>query len=457
MRTRLDGGGTVRGVELTDRSTDSVASEELAQRGIRGIYYGWWLVGAAFMAQLISVGAQNYVFGAFQKPMVEDLGWARWQFVLARTIGMALFAVTGLFIGAYVDRHGGKRLMRVGVLILGTAMFAQSYVQELWQWWLLNGLLLTSGAAMTGNLVVNVTVAKWFVEMRGRAVGVSAMGVSAAGIIITPLAAVLIDVVGWREAWRWLALGAVLVIMPVSFLMRREPEDHGLHPDGKTDAEVALGGGARAEADFASSMTRAEALRTRSFYLIVFAFGLGGLSIGMILINAIPYMEDAGYSRTTAALMITVVSIPSMLTKPVWGYFIDRIDAQRMSIAGFVVTAISLVALVYSVRASLDWAVYTSFFVLGVGWGGMIPLQEVVWASFFGRRYLGAVRSAGMPMALGMSATAPFLTAFYFDQMGNYDGAFLVVAGFALVAVVLILLARPPTRTAVTESEAAAS
>ncbi len=421
-----------------------------------GIYFGWWLVVAAFTAQLISVGAQNYVFGAFQTPMADELNWSRSEYVAARTIGMALFAITGLYIGTYVDRHGGRRLMRTGALILGASMFAQSYVEELWQWWVLNGVVLTTGAAMTGNLVVNVTVAKWFVEHRGRAAGIAAMGVSFAGISITPFSAYLIDLVGWREAWRWLALGAVLVLIPISFLMRRTPEDYGLHPDGKSAAEVARGGGARAAADFATSLTRAQALRTRSFYLIVTAFGLGGLSIGMILVNAIPYMEDAGYSRTTAALMITVVSIPSMLTKPVWGYFIDRIDAKQMSMLGFVVTAISLTAVVLAVRARADVLVYTSFFFLGVGWGGLIPLQEVVWAGFFGRRYLGAVRSAGMPFALFLSASAPLATALYFDRVGNYDGAFLGVAFLALVAVGMIALAQRPERPDVDEEPAAA-
>jgi len=441
---------------LTEPSIERAASEVAPRGGLRGVYYGWWLVGAAFTGQLISVGAQNYVFGAFLTPMTDELEWGRSEFVLARTIGMALFAMTGLFIGSYVDRHGGRRLMRVGALLLGATMFGQSYVQELWQWWFLNGVMLTSGAAMTGNLVVNVTVSKWFVEKRGRAVGVAAMGVSFAGVVLTPLAAVLIDQVGWREAWQWLGMGAVLVLFPVSFLMRRAPEDHGLHPDGKTSEEVAAGGGARAAADFASSLTRREALRTRAFYLLVFSFGLGALSIGMMLVNGISYMQDAGYSRTTAALMITVASVPSMLTKPVWGYFIDRIDAQRMSIVGFVVTSLSLVAVVVTVRASMDWGVYGSFFMLGVGWGGLIPLQEVVWATFFGRRYLGAVRSAGMPMALGMGATAPVATAFYFDRVGNYDGAFLAVAGCGLLAVALILLARPPIRTATADDHEAA-
>jgi len=168
-----------------------------------------------------------------------------------------------------------------------------------------------------------------------------------------------------------------------------------------------------------------------------------------MLVQTIPFMTDAGYSRGIGALMITVTSIPSMLTKPVWGYLIDKADARKLSVIGFLLNAGAIVAIVFSVRAGADVLVYASFFVLGVGWGGLIPLQEVIWASFFGRRYLGSVRSAGLPFALIIQAGAPVATSFYFDRIGNYDGAFFAVAVAALVAVVLVLLARPPIRARV--------
>lgn len=117
-----------------------------------------------------------------------------------------------------------------------------------------------------------------------------------------------------------------------------------------------------------------------------------------------------------------------------------------MSMVGFVVSGISLMFLVASVRAQADLLVYTAFFALGVGWGGLIPLQEVVWASFYGRRYLGAVRSAGMPFSLLLSASGPLLAAAYFDRVGNYDGAFLAVAAAALAGAVLLGLASKPSR-----------
>jgi MFS family permease len=157
-------------------------------------------------------------------------------------------------------------------------------------------------------------------------------------------------------------------------------------------------------------------------------------------------MTDAGYSRGLASLMITITSIPSMLSKPVWGYFIDKADARKLSVIGFLINAAAIVMIVFSVRAGVLPLIYASFFFLGFGWGGLIPLQEVVWASFFGRRYLGSVRSAGLPFALIIQAGAPLATSIYFDRIGNYDGAFFAVAGAALIAVVLVLFARAPMR-----------
>jgi len=136
----------------------------MAAANRKPLYFGYWIVGAAFVAQFVSVGAQNYVVGVFLEPMTVDLDWSRAQFTAARSIGQVAMAFVGFFIGAHIDRNGGRRVMLVGGVILCAALFAISYVHHLWQWLVLNGLVLTVGAAMIGNLVVNVTLAKWFVD-----------------------------------------------------------------------------------------------------------------------------------------------------------------------------------------------------------------------------------------------------------------------------------------------------
>ncbi|MEX2230405.1 MAG: MFS transporter [Dehalococcoidia bacterium] len=410
------------------------------------VYYGYYIVGAALLAQFIAVGTQGSVSGAFFKPMSDDLGWTRAEFTYAQTVGRFMMAFAGFFIGVYVDRYGGRRLMLIGGTILAASLFAVSGVTALWQWVLLRGLIFTIGAALIGNLVVNVTLSKWFVEKRGRVIGVSAMGVSLAGVVMPLLMTWVIDSWGWRAAWQVLAAGSLMVIYPAALIMRRQPEDHGLHPDGKSDEEVARGGGAAAQRDFDNSFTRGEALRTPALYMIVLAFGLGGVGIGAMLLQTIPFLTDEGFSRTTAALMSTTMSVPALVSKPVWGWFMDKWDARALAAAGFTMSGVAMVVIVLAARQNALGPLVVGFLLMGWGFGGQIPLQETIWASYFGRRYLGAVRSVAMPFSLFLGAGGPLAVSFYFDFVGNYDGAFFAIGALWGLAAVLVLLVRRPRR-----------
>jgi len=381
------------------------------------------------------------------EPMLAELAWSRSDFTLPRTVGQFVMAFVGFFIGAYVDRFGPRRFQFIGLVVLGGAIYLCSEVQSVTGWILINGVMLTSGSALIGNLVVNVTLSKWFVEQRGSAVAWSAMGVSFAGLTITPGITWAIDVVGWREAWQWLALISVLIMVPVAAMMRRAPEDYGLHPDGKSDAQVQAGQAQKAADDFSNSMSRAEAIRTRSFYLLATSFGIFSAGIGVMLLQTIPYLTDAGISRVNAAFMITVASIPAMLTKPVWGYVIDRMEApRRLAALSASITGIATALIAWGQMDANLGLLYAGFITLGMGWGGMIPLQEVIWAGYFGRRYLGEVRSAALPIALTMGASGPWLSSWYYDQVGNYDGAFMAVAGLNLLSALLIYATRKPAQ-----------
>jgi len=162
-------------------------------------------------------------------------------------------------------------------------------------------------------------------------------------------------------------------------------------------------------------------------------------------LQTIPYLTDAGISRVNAAFMITVASIPAMLTKPVWGYVIDRMAAPRhLAALSAALTGIATALIAWGQMEASYTLLYAGFITLGMGWGGMIPLQEVIWAGYFGRRYLGEVRSAALPIALTMGAAGPWLSSWYFDQVGNYDGAFIAVAGLNLLAAALIVATRKP-------------
>jgi MFS transporter, OFA family, oxalate/formate antiporter len=403
------------------------------------LYYGYYIILAGFITQFVSVGMANYVVGAFMIPMTEEFGWTRAEFSASRSIGQMVMAFTGFLIGAQIDKYGGRRFIFIGGAILVAALLGLSQVQSLTHWLLLNGLALTAGAAMIGNLVVNVTLGKWFVERRGRAVALAGMGISLSGIVLPVLATYWVDLYGWRTSWQLLALGAGIMTLPMAFVVRRAPEDFGWHPDGISPDQVSAGQGAAASADFANSMTRAQAMRTSTFYTLVLAFGLFQISITVMLLQTIPLMTDAGYSRFVASSMISLASVPAFLSKPVWGMLIDRYSPKKLAAIGAALTGSAVLVIVYSTSNTLDAWVYTGFIMMGFGWGGLLPLQEVIWATTFGRRYLGSVRSTALPFVLGMAALGPVLVASYYDRVGNYDLALALIALCNLGSAILLV------------------
>ena len=111
--------------------------QQVHQRFPNGIYYGYYIVGAAFIAQFVAIGMYSYVLGSFMAPMIDELGWSHSDFTLTRTIGQCVMALVGVFVGVRVDRYGGRPIMLLGGVVLSVSLCLHSWVQNLWQWWFL--------------------------------------------------------------------------------------------------------------------------------------------------------------------------------------------------------------------------------------------------------------------------------------------------------------------------------
>jgi OFA family oxalate/formate antiporter-like MFS transporter len=411
------------------------------------IFFGWYIVAAGLVTNLVmGAGLVGYVPGVFLGPMTEELGWTRTEFIIAFIGGQFVMAFVGLAIGGLIDRHGGRQLMLWGTAVTVVTLLLTAEVQELWQWWLLRGLAQSAGIAAAGSLVINVALAKWFVTRRGRAIAIAAMGLSLAGVLVPNLLTPVVDELGWRAGWRLLAVVTAVLVIPAALVMRRQPEDHGLLPDGR----VAGDGGdeaaaARAHEDYVRSLTRSQALRSSAFWVMVVAFGLIGLNLLALATQAIPFLTDAGFERGTAALMLSLLALPGLLTRPLWGLAAERTAPGLLATGAFIAVAIGMLGVVASARAGSTPLVAASFLNVGSGNAGFVPVQEVLWASLFGRRHLGAVRGVVLPFQLLFGAAGPLALSVYYDIAGSYDGILVAMAGFAVVAVALMQLVRDPT------------
>jgi MFS family permease len=305
-------------------------------------------------------------------------------------------------------------------------------------------------------MVANVVVSNWFIRRRGRAIAITAMGTSLAAIIVPSLAARMIDAFGWRTAWAVLGVAVWVLVIPLAALiMRRRPEDHGLVPDGRYIAPRA---GDRLAAQRASvdgvRWTRKQAMRTPALWMLILTFGLGSMGFGAMLLHLIPFLTDSGYSRVQAAGAFSMLGVSGLISKPIWGIVADRLPSRFAAATEFALLAAGVFAI--SIAPTLP-LMYGAIFLMGVGVGGVITLQETVWADYFGRLTLGTVRAVGRPFTIVSSAGGPVLAGLAYDLRHSYDVAFLTFIGAYAIAACLILLTptpRPPRENAIEPSSA---
>ena len=197
-----------------------------------GIYYGWCIVATTFLIALVTVGARGG-FGVFVLPMSEDFGWNRSTISLAAAIGALVNGFSQPFLGRLYDRLGGRKLILVSLVSLGVCTMLLALTNHIV---FLIGLFGVVMAIATGGSSLTTTSAllsKWFHRQRATAMALNAAGASVGGLLLVPLTVYLIGLAGWRTTWVVLGLMVlVLVVPPVYFLLKDDPADLGLLPDG---------------------------------------------------------------------------------------------------------------------------------------------------------------------------------------------------------------------------------
>lgn len=234
-----------------------------------------------------------------------------------------------------------------------------------------------------------------------------------------------------------------LQMTPVALILKRRPEDMGLLPDGDTATPATVSGRPAHAAEAAWS--RREALRNRAFWLLAFAVPLGMMGMGVVNQHFVAYLTDMKFSPQTAALMFSAVSMTSLSIKLPWGFLMDRIRPRFLYATAFTFVGLGLVVLVLAGANAV--VLVLAAVILGVGWGGNIPLQGFIYASYFGRGSQGTVRSLASPVTSLSGPLGPILAGVVWDMTGTYRGIFAAYVGTAALGILLVLMARPPVKS----------
>lgn len=257
-------------------------------------FYGWRVVAAMFALTLVGFGSA-YTFGAFVAPLEQTFGIGRGSVSAIFGVTGFLYFGLGAITGPLADRLGVRRLVGVGVALMGGGLVIASLATTA------TGVLAAYSLGIgldIGCLYVPAlgVIQRWFARRRGLASGLAVSGIGVGTLLMPPLAQWLIVGFGWRSAYLVLGLVTLVVGAVATLVIRQDPRDFGQSPDGDL---------APAEEAPADGCSVREAVRSRGFWRLYAGTLMIGIGAFVPFVHLVPYAVEQGISDARATLLIT--------------------------------------------------------------------------------------------------------------------------------------------------------
>ncbi|MDP2918975.1 MAG: MFS transporter [Dehalococcoidia bacterium] len=409
------------------------------------IFYGWWVVAACFIISLYVTGIIGFGVTALFEPLSNKFGWSYAQISFASSLRGLEVGLMAPVVGFMVDRWGPRKLIIGGTILCGLGVLLLSQVTTLGMFYAAFALVALGMSTLSPTVTMTAT-ANWFHRKIGLATGLMHSGVGFSGLML-PLLTLLIDASGIERAM--LILGAVLiaVIVPISLLIRDNPEKYGLLPDGvaadkadKNNSVLINGTG--------QELSIKEALRDRAFWYLSVAVLIQILIVNAMTTHMMPFLGSIGIDRANASLIASAVPLSSVGGRLGFGWLSDRISPRRIMAAGYAMMVIGIVFFVLAVVLN-PLFLFPAVPVFSIGFGGNATVRATLVRDYYGRKSFGTIHGLVMGLAVVGNIVGPPLAGWTYDNYSSYQNIWVAFGFVSLIPVAMMLLMRKPGKVTV--------
>ena len=397
------------------------------------IYPGWWIVVATASGQLIQGGFVFWCMGLYTATFEDVFGAPRAQINLIETCLTVATNLLSPVAGILIDRWSIRHLMIIGMVAMGLGLLILSQAGTLFQVWVVWASLIPLGVLLIGAIPSAALVSRWFIRRRGLALGLTATGSSLGGFLVPPLMTWLFLEWNWRTG---LQVGACIcfAVIPIFFwLLRNEPADLGLSGEPNEASANSSKHTAETISADAGDWGIPQLLRSQIFWLQMIVSGsLLAVTLGM-LANLSLHAKDLGVTGQSTAVLYSIIAICSFSGKALTGYLMDRFGIQR---CGYLICAFLSSGLMILLSVQNYSGLVAGAFVMGLGYGGVVPLWTNMPARAFGAGSVGRALGVMNPLHIPITATSAPLAGYISDTTGSYDGVFWMYGTCCAVAAI---------------------
>ena len=426
-----------------------IARNKLADKR-KNTFYGWYLVPVFGAVMLVATTPLFHAMGIWAVAMERAFGWNRTQLSLALSFTRVEGGILGPIEGYLVDRFGTKRMVLIGMIIMGFGWLVFSQINHLLIFYF-SYLVIALGQGLGSWLALNTMMNNWFVRRRSFAMGLSNALARFGSLFFVPLLAWLVDPdfldrPGWSLTAFVLGIVTILLAFPLTSLLRNKPEDYGLLPDGDTEEDVkrrneeALSGGIQIEREY--DFTVSQALRAPAFWFISLGHGFTSMVLLAFMLHLAPMMTDLGYSLQTAAFVVSAYTAVSMVFQMIGGYVGDRMPKNVALMMFTLCQALGVFVLTFGPSNLIS--AYGFALLFGIGFGGRNPISSSIRGDYFGRKNYGKIMGISQVPMNVLLLIGPIFAGLMRDSTGTYQTAFAVLGVLAAVGGFCFLFAKKP-------------
>lgn len=393
------------------------------------------IVAAGCLVALISFGPRASA-GLFQIPMTLQFHWGRDIFGLALAIQNLLWGLGAPFAGAIADRFGTTRVLCVGAVLYAAGLVTMAYATTPLQLHLGAGVLIGFGlSACSFNLVLAAFGKLLPDQWRPMAFGAGTAAGSFGQFLFPPIGNILIDTLGWQQALVVFAI-TLMPILPISIMLATR----------KTGAAAAATTASLPNQTIRQAL--GEALRHRSYVLLVLGFFTCGFQLAFITVHMPAYLKDAGLPAWVGGWTLAVIGLANAVGSLSSGWLSTRMPKRHLLAWIYLGRAVAIAAFIL-LPASPVTAI-TFGVVIGLFWLSTVPPTSSLVMLMFGTKYMAMLYGFAFFSHQVGGFLGVWLGGLFYEAMGNYQLVWWlsVALGVASALINLPIVERPVDRPA---------
>ena len=403
-------------------------------------FHGWRVALSTTFTQFIALGSTSYAFGLFIAPIAAEFDQPRTVISYGIVAFISASALMSPVVGNWLDKGSTRKAMTIAGLCMPVGIALIGLSTALWMMLLALVVIIAPCFIILGNIGSSKLITHWFEKFRGKALGVSALGVSLGGLLLQPALAAGITEIGWRGALFALAVFILATVAPiVRLFVYDHPADLGQTIDGKTvteDTSVQSD-----EQQVPAKLDIGNLFRNLNFWCISLSVGLLSAIMMTLLTHFYGYAPELNFSVTQASSFLAVFAGSAILGKLIYGTLADKYNLKYLFLSIPLLAAPLWWLMIGQTNLKLLWIIGL---LLGIVFGGMLPLWNALVARCFDIRLFARVLGFMGIIMLLLTLPALPIGTIYYDQTGSYLPVFNLTLWLLPVATLLMMLIRIP-------------